>query len=260
MEYPNHDIAVQVDTANPGEFFACCGLLELADRLSSGAEGWFDSHQFFVAFSDPAKAVTIHEILWALVNTNVEQMSEEDKESPLLLSGSVDFRVDWWIDSDGRKNTLKTWAGNQDSMKMFSKWESPLREILEDENPNPSELFQAQRTLQGPYGFDPKFGWDALSVGFSLNEHTRYKRSQTRPVVEILGAIGLQRFAPDMTAGYGNVRYATWNVPLPPSVARLAAVSRLPDTLLEELESITTKRGSYKGLDISRPRQGDYNG
>ena len=182
MDYPDHDIAVQVDAANPGEFFACCGLLELADRLSSGAEGWFDYDQFFVAFSGPSKAVTIHEILWALVNANVDQVSEdEDKESPLQLSGTIDFRIDWWIDSHGRKNALKTWAGNQDSLKMFSKWESPLKEILEEENPDPSELFQAQRTLQGPYGFDPKFGWDALSVGFSLNEHTRYKKSQTRP-------------------------------------------------------------------------------
>ena len=255
MEYPNHDISIQVDAANPGEFFACCGLLELADRLSSGAEGWFDSDRFFVAFLDPSRAVTVQEILWALVNANVERTSEDDdKESPLRLSGSVDFRIDWWIDSNGRNNALKTWAGNQDSLKMFSKWESPLKEILEDENPNPSELFQAQMTLQGPYGFDPKFGWDALSVGFSLNEHTRYKKSQTRPVVEILGAIGIQRFAPDMTAGYGTARYSTWKVPLLPSVARLAVVSRLPDTSLEEMESRTTKRGSYKGLDIARPQ------
>ena len=30
-----------VDPTNPGQFFACCGLLELADRLWPGAEGWF---------------------------------------------------------------------------------------------------------------------------------------------------------------------------------------------------------------------------
>jgi hypothetical protein len=36
---------VAVDPTNPGQFFACCGLLELADRLWPGAEGWFDLDQ-----------------------------------------------------------------------------------------------------------------------------------------------------------------------------------------------------------------------
>jgi len=34
-------ITVNVDVTNPGQFFACCGLLELAHRLWPGAEGWF---------------------------------------------------------------------------------------------------------------------------------------------------------------------------------------------------------------------------
>ena len=31
MEYPNTNISISVDLTNPGQFFACCGLLELAD-------------------------------------------------------------------------------------------------------------------------------------------------------------------------------------------------------------------------------------
>ena len=37
------NITVNVDVTNPGQFFACCGLLELADRLWPGAEGWFSN-------------------------------------------------------------------------------------------------------------------------------------------------------------------------------------------------------------------------
>jgi CRISPR-associated protein Csx14 len=33
---------VNVDVTNPGQFFACCGLLELVDRLWPGPEGWFE--------------------------------------------------------------------------------------------------------------------------------------------------------------------------------------------------------------------------
>jgi CRISPR-associated protein Csx14 len=32
-------LRIKVDPTNPGQFFACCGLLELADRLWSGAQG-----------------------------------------------------------------------------------------------------------------------------------------------------------------------------------------------------------------------------
>ena len=35
-------IRIPVDLTNPGQFFACCGLLELASRLWPGAEGWFE--------------------------------------------------------------------------------------------------------------------------------------------------------------------------------------------------------------------------
>jgi CRISPR-associated protein Csx14 len=35
-------IGIPVDVTNPGQFFACCGLFELADRLWPGAEAWFE--------------------------------------------------------------------------------------------------------------------------------------------------------------------------------------------------------------------------
>ena len=43
------NISVSVDVTNPGQFFACCGLLELADRLWPGAEGWFEDSTFGIA-------------------------------------------------------------------------------------------------------------------------------------------------------------------------------------------------------------------
>ena len=257
----NSDIEIRVDPTNPGEFFACCGLLELADRLSAGAEGWFDLEpdRFFVSFSNPSGGVTILEILRALADTPVEPESDDDdKLSPLFLGEPLDIRLDWWLNPDGSKSMLKGWAGQQNSTKMFSKWKEPLKQILSDENPDPTALFQRQTQLQGPYGFDPKFSWDALSVGFSLNDHRQYKKSLARPVVEILGAVGIQRFALDIDRGEGVIRYAAWKAPLSPSVARLASVGKLPHATLLKLESKTTRRGSYKGFDTARMQTGDF--
>ncbi len=42
-------IKIELEPANPGQFFACCGILELADRLWNGAEGWFDTREFFIS-------------------------------------------------------------------------------------------------------------------------------------------------------------------------------------------------------------------
>jgi CRISPR-associated protein Csb3 len=40
MNPRNHaTISVRVDPANPGQFFACCGLLELADRFMGWGRG-----------------------------------------------------------------------------------------------------------------------------------------------------------------------------------------------------------------------------
>ncbi len=39
-------IRITVDPANHGQFLACCGLLELADRLWPATEGWFEKGKF----------------------------------------------------------------------------------------------------------------------------------------------------------------------------------------------------------------------
>jgi CRISPR-associated protein Csb3 len=41
-------VCVRVDMANPGHFFACCGLLEIAHRIWPGSEGWFAEESGFL--------------------------------------------------------------------------------------------------------------------------------------------------------------------------------------------------------------------
>jgi len=57
MSQPASNIKVKIDTTNPGQFFACCGLLELADQLWPGAEGWFERRRFFIITLDRSKTV-----------------------------------------------------------------------------------------------------------------------------------------------------------------------------------------------------------
>jgi CRISPR-associated protein Csb3 len=42
---------LRLDPTNPGQFLACCGFLELADRSWRGAEGWFEERADFFCLS-----------------------------------------------------------------------------------------------------------------------------------------------------------------------------------------------------------------
>ncbi len=46
-------ISIRIDPTNPGQFFACCGLLELADRLWASAEGWFENDDTVFVLTAP---------------------------------------------------------------------------------------------------------------------------------------------------------------------------------------------------------------
>lgn len=254
-------ISLQVDITNPGEFFACCGLLELADRLSAGAMGWFEDSRFHIECQDCSDPISVNRIMWSLANVGVEQLSD-NSISPLVLGPPFQLRLNWWLrQNEEYANRLKTWAGQQTSAKMFRKWQDRLKEILSEEEMDLEILFQETCSEQGSFGFDSRSGWNALSVGFSLNEHAAYKKMPARPAVEVLGAIGLQRFFPDVVERDSTtlVSYATWNAPLYPAVARLAATGSLPDITSQRLETRITRRGSYKGLDTAVPRRGDLN-
>jgi len=73
MNNPKPTIRINVDVTNPGQFFACCGLLELADRLWPGAEGWFEvaNHSFCLHFFTEHAIETPHILLQRLIKCNV---------------------------------------------------------------------------------------------------------------------------------------------------------------------------------------------
>ena len=77
-------ITVKVNATNPGQFFACCGLLELADRLWRGAEGWFadDDEAFLISAGG-----TLDALVQAIATAELIHACPSD---PLLLA--IDHR------------------------------------------------------------------------------------------------------------------------------------------------------------------------
>lgn len=260
MTHPGPTFSVPVEPRNPGQFFACCGLLELAHRLWPGTEGWFEKSRFLVAHP---KNGSLMDLLIPLIQCEVTRASEaatDPKTAPVLLGPPICLRLDWWLRDDGTPNLFKTWAANASSYQMFSKWRAPFEQTLAAIAAEPDQVLTISRRLQGSYGFDSDLGWDALNVGFSLNEHPGLKELPTRPSVELLGAVGLERFFPAFNASEQLVEYATWRLPLAAPVARIAVLGGLPAVTTHRLQTRFVYRGSFKGLGEAIIIQGEPNG
>jgi len=259
MSHPNTSLSVRVDVTNPGKFFACCGLLEVAHRLwrQGGVEGWFADGQFSLARNDGQPAA-MDELVNAAMACEAQAVPIDDpKTDPIQLGDPIGIRLDWWRRRDGSTNLFKTWAANATSLQMFTKWQKSLRRALAITKCQPEEMLSVSDRVQGSYGFDSDLGWDSLTVGFSLNEHAGLKKLPTRPAVELFGAIGLQRFFPNFDERAQVVRYWTWHMPLTAPVARVAALGLVPSVALHQLRTRFVYRGSFKGLDTATIVQGD---
>lgn len=259
-DHPTPSMTVAVDPTNPGQFFACCGLLELADRLWPGAEGWFadDGREFRIACTG-----TLRELLDALVTchqTNTmtadqharsEELSElsvakrkstgvEDeykelekllREAPIVLGDPFPITVDWFIDDSAGGSRFKTWAGQQGVLKIADAMKKALSGT---EWRNEKCLSFSISKCGLPFNFDSDLGGQggAIDVGFSFDPLagsalTRIEPT-ARPALELLAFVGLQRFRPAEISGENRFLYTAWSRPLPIEVAAPAACGALP--------------------------------
>ena len=270
MKKPDAGIRVNVDPANPGQFFACCGLLELADRAGSGAEGWFADGTFRIATD--ATLEVILQLLSTCVAEEVTVLKSGLTVQPLIaplkvvFDGSQPFALtlDSWMITRIEKRKATTaanppwnfWSGQQTSHRIWRDLQKALAKQLPAISPERIEDLWSQRTLlSGRFGFDPGAAWNALDVGFSPNEQGLDVASS--PAVELFAAIGLQRFRPSVADDRQSFTYATWGVPLAPSVAVAAAsgVITIPPTV--HFLGRVISRGSYAALGQSTRIRGE---
>jgi len=255
----NPNIQIPVDLTNPGQFFACCGLLELADRLWPGAEGWFKNGQFLIAGSADCSLVRLREKLSASVVANTmtpaqsvrledltsmkkrreitPKLEEEKKaleslqrELPIVLSGSVSFRNDWFCDDFAGGSRFKTWAGQQSVLNIAKAMHTGTAGLVVE---SPSSFWSSTRGVGLPFNFDSDLGGQgsALDIGFSFDplagsEATKIEGT-CKPALELLCFIGLQRFRPREIPRANRFVFTAWNIPLAPSVASAIACDAL---------------------------------
>jgi CRISPR-associated endonuclease/helicase Cas3 len=255
---------INVDLRNPGQFFACCGLLELADRLCGPAEARFDGRQFWLTCSG-----TLSAILTALVNAAPDELTRlpgglaaKPLIAPLLLSfnagPATSLRLDAWttIKLDKRTPVVAPnppwnfWSGQQTSLGIWAELRLALdRQLARFQEADGPSVLGERVPLTGRFGFDPGAAWKPLDVGFSPN--TQQMPVASSPVTEMLAAVGIQRFRPVVSADGMSFWYATWGERLSPSVAAAAAAGIVLVEPANCFRGHVLKRGQYAALGYS---------
>ena len=243
-------IRLDVDLTNPGQFFGCCGVFELAQRLWPGATGHFEGANFLVSDGDLAELIRIasEETIEVLEPSN--QVS-----SAIMLAGGFDLRLDWWK----LENGLKTWAGQMSVHRIAAKLQRALPSTLD------TGFFDDGRVLFGadgrkfePYCFDARRGVIALPLDVGFSSDALSMETVAFPATEFFTLIGLQRFRP-LVVWPRTFRYRAWPSPLPVTLAALVAAAAIPSAgPLFQFES--ARRSKYnKAFSPAIPVNGDGN-
>lgn len=218
MNHPEPNIRVKVDVTNPGQFFACCGLLELADRLWPGAEGCFSlDDQMFLMSANGSLA----ELMESVAGADLTQVRHEDPYSTPFNIGSP-FRpilIDWWeTDMTGARD-LKVWAGTMESYGIAQAMQHALNDPV-FHTPDLLDIGmvvtvpQDKKRKKEPFYFDSRRAPNAHSRDIGFSPNSLGITSIAHPAVELLCIIGLQVARPISTSEVRVYDYFTWHTPL----------------------------------------------
>lgn len=234
-ESPAPSAEIRVDASNPGQFFACCGLLELADRLWNGAEGWFGREVFWLRplLAVPRTDVTLAGLIRSVAYVSLEPATSDDLASPVYLPQPFGLRLDWWRDEEAGGQRLKVWAGTMGSVRIARAMHCALRkqELLEADLLNhPMVVYHPDDATKKvePFYFDARRGASALPIDVGFSPDTLGMTAVAYPAVEFFCLVGLQRFRP-VPAGMPRLfDYCLWSVPLDCRIAPCAVAGLLP--------------------------------
>lgn len=220
------DARIPVDLFNPGQVFACLGLLEAADILLGDAEGGFDwtdvsSTQFVLRANGDRQPIDV--ALEFISEATVQSMAPASSGNstdkwqvptctsettlfpfpdpsspatlPALLTGhdGKQIVIDHWGDATERDN-VKFWAGagGYPGAALIRDAIDLIRKLPDAAAADP---FSVSAKQSSSLRLDWRRDYVPLDAGFSPNEHPEMAM-RGFPLVEIFGAIGLTNARP----------------------------------------------------------------
>jgi CRISPR-associated protein Csb3 len=276
MSHAKADITIPVDLTNPGQFFACCGLLELASRLDENALAWFESSSYCIStcadhLLDNLFSCTVE------VDTSYQSAAADDDDEddivdngdphrgrvfPMRLGPPFDLLLNWWTDDEAQGQKLKLWTagqrvtdlllGHHKSKKKKSKGKSD--ETIKAYTPSTREHFaDVVRLYPGdwlrrsvPIDAPAAFSFDSRLSRNNALDMGHFPRSTLAfsPAIDVLCLVAFQRFRPETVEVWNRNRYCTWVKPLPVLVAPMAVLGMLPSFVGQYFEFPVKARDS----------------
>jgi len=247
------EASIPVDLRNPGQVFACLGLMEAAEVCCGRPEGRFrvregafdircdaPSHPVKVVLNFLAKCTLAVEVPKGseirdrfkqpvIFNDRGESPSRVPKADrlPVILRDEegAELYISSWCDSDAGRDPVKFWGGAAgfsaagrlagQLAALYGISSSDLGVLVAD----PFSFESAN--LKTAFRFDPRSGYTALDMGFSIDQHSTIKMPKY-PIVEILAAIGLENARPRRNGSRISYSYGVWHDWLPLWLARPA--------------------------------------
>lgn len=224
------DATIPVDLFNPGQVFACLGIVEAADILLGDAAGVFrwDAGETSFLISANGSENPVQRVLRfvdeAEVKTRVPAGSENinkwidkwgskpeqapqgesfpspDPDSPATLPAVLcddqkgEIAIDYWADATRRDN-VKFWAGagGYPGSALLRDARSLVHGKTAQHATNPFALSAKQSSS---FRFDWRRDYVPVDAGFSPNRHGQGIAMLGFPLVEILAAIGITHARP----------------------------------------------------------------
>lgn len=231
---------------NPGWYWACCGLFEVAGALSPEAKAYFTEGEFLIE-----GPVTMYGCLQELKGCKIsEEPCVEGLPFVRLQGKRFSILLNWWVNPSGQESPFKAWRkGIDNPREMLERMVKTL-----DPQIGEGEFFEWERKMGGRkgkkcrFGLDVRSAWTARSLGYSANQ-----LGLPDPVftcVEAFSAIGFQTFKPrEEEEGYS---YCAWFHPLSLPLARLAASLAIKPRSGALFRTKLEKRGkSYKSFEVA---------
>ncbi len=270
------NIKIPVDLTNPGQFFACCGLLELASRIDEDTLGWFDGANFCMNtfaedFLDKFFRCAI-EVDTSYQSADADDGKEVDADNgddhhrgrvfPMKLGPPFNLLLNWWTDDEAKGQKLKLWTAGQrvtdlllgHHKKKKKKTKGKRDETIRLYTPStrehfanvvkkhPDDWLRKAVPIDSPaaFSFDSRLSRNnALDLGHVIHGTLAFS-----PAIDVLCLVGFQRFRPKMIEVWNRNRYCTWVEPLPVLVAPMAVLGMLPPIVGQYFEFPVKARDS----------------
>lgn len=283
--------SIPVELFNPGQVFACLGLLETASVLFDSAEAMFNwtngCASTFTLFAD-ASQEPIKEVLMFIRDANITAVSPrldvqerdggetsfapgihpckitDDKGKvrsallPIRLSARHrELIIDSWADFNSGRELLQLWTatnGNSAFVR-FSKLHFAYKAALSKfENPE-DDPFNLSAPVAANFRLELRRNWTALNLGFSPN---KFKKGSGCVPIELLTYPAVELLA---AIGLNNARprkvtrleweYSAWAAPLPPTLARAAISGQLMPEACRKFRMILEEPNDGGDLSIA---------